>query len=97
MKEEKVPYRRMIFVCMNASHDGEDRPVCAAGSSEAVLKALKEEVKKRGLKGKVRALKSGCMDLCEKGPNVMIWPEGTLCSGVTLNDVPLLIEKYFKL
>ena len=29
------------------------------------------EVKKRGLKGKVRALKSDCMDLCEKGPNVM--------------------------
>jgi (2Fe-2S) ferredoxin len=94
MKSEPVPYRRMIFVCTNASHDGEDRPVCAAGNSEAVLKALKEEVKKRGLKGKVRALKSGCMDLCEKGPNVMVFPDGTLCSGVKPEDVPTLIEKY---
>ena len=93
MKEEKVPYQRMIFVCTNASHDG-DRPVCAAGGSDEILKALKEEVKKRGLKGKVRALKSGCMDLCEKGPNVMIWPEGTLHSGVTLEDISPLINKY---
>jgi (2Fe-2S) ferredoxin len=94
MKTEKSPYQRMIFVCMNASHDGDDRPVCAAGCAEEVLKTLKEEVKKRGLKGKVRALKSGCMDLCEKGPNVMIYPEGTLHSGVTLQDIPALVEKY---
>ncbi len=95
MKSEPVPYQRMIFVCTNASHDG-DRPVCAAGQSEEILKALKEEVKKRGLKGKVRALKSGCMDLCEKGPNVMIWPEGKLLSAVTASDVPDLIERYLK-
>lgn len=94
MKTEKVPYQRIIFVCMNASHDGEDRPVCAAGNADAVLKALKEEVKKRGLKGKVRALKSGCMDLCEKGPNIMIYPEGTMLSGVSSLDVPQIIEKY---
>ncbi len=93
MKTESVPYQRMIFVCTNAAHDGE-RPVCSAGGSEEVLKAVKEEVKKRGLKGKVRALKSGCMDLCEKGPNVMVFPEGTLLCGVTLQDVPMLIEKY---
>jgi (2Fe-2S) ferredoxin len=93
MKTENVPYQRMIFVCTNTSHDGE-RPVCAEGRSEEVLKALKEEVKKRGLKGKVRALKSGCMDLCEKGPNVMIFPEGTLHSGVTPQDIPWLVEKY---
>ena len=57
-------------------------------------KALKEEVKKRELKGKVRVLKSGCMDLCEKGPNVMIFPEGTLHSSVTPQDIPWLVEKY---
>lgn len=92
MKSEKSPYQRMIFVCMNASHEGDDRPVCASPCSETLLKTLKEEVKKRGLKGKVRALKSGCMDLCEKGPNVMVYPEGTLYSGVTSADIPGLVE-----
>lgn len=94
MKQESVPYRRMVFVCMNASHEGEDRPVCAAGGAEKVLTCLKEEVKKRGLKGKIRALKSGCMDLCEKGPNVMVFPEGVLHSGVKPEDAPALVEKY---
>ena len=93
MNQEKIPYKRMIFVCTNAAHDG-DRPVCAAGCSEEILKALKAEVKKRGLKGKVRALKSGCMDLCEKGPNVMVFPDGILHSGVKPQDVPSLVEKY---
>ena len=93
MNEEKVPYKRMIFVCTNASHDG-DRPVCAEGRSEEVLKALKEEVKKRGLKGKIRVLTSGCQDLCEKGPNIMVFPEGTLHSAVTPGDVPALIDRY---
>jgi len=95
MNAEKVPYRRMIFVCTNAAHDG-DRPVCSAGHSEDILKTIKEEVKKRGLKGQVRALKSGCMDLCEKGPNVMVFPEGTLHSHVTTEDVPALIQAYLK-
>ncbi len=94
MKSENIPYKRMIFVCMNNSHDGEDRPVCASGCAEEVLKALKEEVKKRGYKGKIRALKSGCMDLCEKGPNLIVYPEGTLHSGLTPQDIPGLVEKY---
>ena len=94
MNEEKVPYRRMIFVCTNVREDG--RPACGLRGSEKICEALKDEVKKRGLKGKIRALKSGCMDLCEKGPNLMVWPEGTLHSGVTLEDVPSLIEKYLQ-
>jgi (2Fe-2S) ferredoxin len=93
MKEEKVPYQRMIFVCTNDDPD-ENRPACGLQGSMAICKAIKEEVKKRGLKGKVRALKSGCMDLCEKGPNVMVFPESVLHSGVTLGDIPLLVEKY---
>ena len=93
MTTDPIPYRRMIFVCTNATHDG-DRPVCAAGGSEEILKALKEEVKKRGLKGKIRALKSGCMDLCEKGPNVMVFPEGTCYSGVAPEDIPALVNKF---
>ena len=93
MKSEAVPYKRMIFVCTNEEPD-EGRPACGLQGSMAICKAIKEEVKKRGLKGKIRALKSGCMDLCEKGPNVMIFPEGTLHSGVTPQDIPWLVEKY---
>lgn len=93
MKSQPVPYRRMVFVCTNVREE-DGRPACGLRGSEKICAALKEEVKKRGLKGKIRALKSGCMDLCEAGPNVMIFPDNILHSGVTEQDVPALIDKY---
>src|SRR5689334_14858981 len=93
MKQEKVPYKRMIFVCTNRREDG-SRPACGLRGSEEFCEILKEEVKKRGLKGKVRALKSGCMDLCELGPNIMVFPEGILHTGVHKEDIPVLIDAY---
>jgi (2Fe-2S) ferredoxin len=95
MKEQKVPYRRVIYICTNMRED-DDRPACGKRGSEAICEKFKEEVKKRGLKGKIRAMKSGCMDFCEAGPNVMVFPDNTWHSGVTPEDVPALAEKYLK-
>ena len=85
----------MIFVCTNRRADG-SRVDCGSRGGEAICEALKDEVKKRGLKGKVRALKSGCMDICELGPNVMIYPEGALESDVKVEDIPTLADKWLK-
>ncbi len=93
MKQETIPYQRMIFVCANVE-EKDGRPACGLRGGLDICSAIKEEVKKRGLKGKVRALKSGCQDLCEKGPTLSVYPEGVLHSGVSLKDVPVLIEKY---
>ena len=93
MNEKKVPYQRVIYICTN-NREEDGRPACAKRGSEAICERFKEEVKKRGLKGKIRAMKSGCMDFCELGPNIMAFPDGTMHSGVTLEDVPTLIEKY---
>lgn len=79
---------------MNDRGEGGDRPACGPRGGAEICEALKKEVKKRGLTGKIRALKSGCMDLCEKGPNVMVYPEGVLLSGVTPEDVPTLVESF---
>ena len=46
------------------------------GAGIAELKDyLKEQVEKRGWKGRVRVSSGGCMGLCGKGPNVMIYPQ----------------------
>ncbi len=39
-------------------------------------------------------MKSGCMDFCEVGPNVMVFPEGAWHSEVSAADIPALVEKY---
>ena len=92
MKSIPVPYRRTLFVCTNVREDA-SRPSCGK-RGEAICQALKDEIHKRGLKGKIRAMKSGCHDLCEEGPNVMVFPEGTVETHVTADDISTLVEKY---
>jgi (2Fe-2S) ferredoxin len=96
MKTQKAPYARVIFVCTNVRED-DSRPSCGHRGAMEICERLKEEVKKRGLKGKIRAMKSGCMDFCEAGPNVMVFPDGVWHSGVTEKDVPALADMYLAL
>jgi len=61
------------------------------------VEELRKVVKERNLKGEVRVLRSGCLDVCAFGPNVMIWPEALWYMKVTKEDVPQIIEKYLTL
>jgi len=54
---------------------------------------LKDGVNQRGWKGKVRISQSGCMGLCAKGPNVMIYPQKIWFSDVSTNDVEEVLSK----
>ena len=58
-------YDAHVFVCTNRRPDGHRRGCCAAGGSEAL----------RGL-ARVRVNSAGCLDRCEQGPCVVIYPEG---------------------
>ncbi len=82
MQKETSPYTCHVFVCTNDRHG--ERPSCADGGGNAALKDyLKDQVEKRGWKGRVRVSSGGCMGLCGKGPNVMIYPQKAwFCSGL---------------
>ena len=67
------PYLAHVFVCTN-DRKGE-RQSCADNNSQALKDTLKEAVHARGWKGKVRISTSGCMGLCTKGANVLIYPQ----------------------
>ena len=88
------PFERHIFVCTNRRPDDNPKGSCAAKGSEQLQALLKEELHKRGLKGKVRANSAGCLDACEFGVSVVVYPEGVWYGGVTLGDVPEMIEKH---
>jgi len=89
------PYIRQLHVCIN-NRNGESKS-CAFDGSEEVVEELRKAVKERYLKGKVRVVRSGCLDVCAFGPNMMIWPEGLCYMKVTNEDVPQIIEKYLTL
>ncbi|MDX6769694.1 MAG: (2Fe-2S) ferredoxin domain-containing protein [Elusimicrobiota bacterium] len=94
MEKKPVPYRRTLFVCTHAREEG-GRVSCAAPgrAGVAVCEALKEGVKAAGLKGKVRVARSGCLDLCEQGPNAFLYPSGEWFSGLAPEDAPAIVAK----
>ena len=87
-------FRYHVFVCENRRPDDDPRGCCAAKGSPAIREALKAEIKKRGLKGLVRANAAGCLDACALGPSVVVYPEGVWYGGVTPADVPEIVESH---
>ncbi len=85
---------RHVFVCQNERPADDPRGCCSAKQSAAVLDKLKELVHARGLKGKVRVNKAGCLDQCALGVSVVVYPEGVWYGRVTVADVPEILEKH---
>lgn len=88
-------FKRHIFVCTNARAAGHPKGSCSEKGAEEVLGALKAELRKRGAGADIRANKSGCLDCCEHGIAFVVYPEGTWYRGVTLADIPELVEEHF--
>jgi (2Fe-2S) ferredoxin len=86
-------FERHIFVCTNERPAGHPKGCCREKGSEEVRAALKSGLKSRGVTGIVRANASGCLDACEFGVSMVIYPEGIWYGGVTPEDVPQIIER----
>lgn len=82
-----------IFICCNQRSPGHRRGCCNPDGNESLRNAFKAEVKRRGLGPLVRANKAGCLEQCEHGPTVVIYPQGIFYGGVTVEDVPRIIEQ----
>ena len=90
-----MPYfDRHVFVCINQRAPGAERGCCADKGGPAVRDRFKKELAARGLLERVRANKSGCLDQCERGVTVVIYPEQVWYGGVTIDDVPEIVERH---
>ena len=79
-----------IFVCCNQRSPGHRRGCC---DSKQLRAAFKAAVKQRNLGPTVRANVAGCLDQCERGPTVVIYPQQVWYGGVKLDDVPRIIDE----
>ncbi|MCG3175661.1 MAG: Ferredoxin, 2Fe-2S [Candidatus Omnitrophica bacterium] len=87
METSRPPFEKYLFVCEHAREEGD---FCGA-PGVAVRETLKQAVKDAGLAGRVRVSRSGCLDVCAKGPNVLLYPDGVLYSHVTPSDIPTIV------
>lgn len=81
-----------IFVCANTRSPGHPRGCCDPDGSQALRNAFKISLKKTGFGTRVRVNQAGCLDQCEHGPVVVIYPQGIWYGQVRLEDVPRIIE-----
>jgi NADH:ubiquinone oxidoreductase subunit F (NADH-binding)/(2Fe-2S) ferredoxin/Pyruvate/2-oxoacid:ferredoxin oxidoreductase delta subunit len=81
---QKSPGKPCITVCSGTG--------CRAYASEAVREAFQEEIRKQGLQDRFDVKGTGCHGFCEKGPLVVIYPEGTLYVQVKLDDVREIVS-----
>ncbi len=87
------PFTHHIFICCNRREPGHRRGCCDPDGNELLSKTFKKAVKQHGLGPLVRANKAGCLEQCEHGPTVAIYPHGIFYGGVTVEDVPRIIEE----
>jgi (2Fe-2S) ferredoxin len=87
-------YLRHLFICENRRPSGHPRGCCAERGAEEVRSAFKKALKKRGLAGLVRANAAGCLDTCEQGVSVVVYPEGVWYGGVRLEDVDEIVQRH---
>ena len=53
---------------------------------------LKEEIGSRDWKNNIRVSQSGCLGLCENGPNILLYPQQLWFSEVTSKDLDEIIS-----
>jgi (2Fe-2S) ferredoxin len=88
------PFAHHIFVCTNHRPAENPKGSCAAKGAEAVRLRFKEVLDARGLKHDVRANGAGCLDACERGVSVVVYPEGVWYGRVTVADVEEIVERH---
>ncbi len=87
-------FEKHIFVCENKRPDGHPKGCCADKNSPEIRALFKKRLKELGLNAQIRSNAAGCLDACEHGVTVLIYPEQVWYGGVTLNDVEEILQTH---
>ena len=87
-------FEKHIFVCCNQRPEGNPRGSCDPTNEGALHRALKAALAQRGVKATVRANKAGCLDQCEHGPTVVVYPEAVWYGQVKPSDVDEIVDSH---
>lgn len=90
-------FDKHVFFCTNQRENGED--CCGNHRAQKARDYVKNKVKALGISGsknRIRINSAGCMDRCDEGPVIVVYPEGTWYTYVDENDLDEIIEEHLK-
>ena len=87
-------FEHHVFVCHNVRPEGAPRPSCTVDGKSELHAELQQLVKVAGLGAKVRINKSGCLDQCEHGPTVVVYPEAVWYGKVQPSDAAEIVQQH---
>ena len=79
-------YRSHVLVCGGTG--------CSSSGSAKLIERFEEQLKEKGLDKEVKVVRTGCFGLCEAGPVVIVYPEGTFYSRVKVEDVDEIVAEH---
>lgn len=88
-----MKYRQHLFICTNERADP-NRKSCGTAHGEALVAQFKSLIQQHRLAIEVRAQKTACLDACEVGPSLVVYPDGIWYGGVQLEDVNEIFEEH---
>src|SRR6185312_8410306 len=83
-----------VFICTNERPPGHPRGSCKQKNSEQLIQIFKEEISKAGISANLRAQRAGCLDVCEFGPSVVVYPDGVWYGHVSAKDVAEIVREH---
>ncbi|HTW51748.1 MAG TPA: (2Fe-2S) ferredoxin domain-containing protein [Stellaceae bacterium] len=98
--DPRLFYDRHIFMCNNVRPEGHPRGCCmaraeAAGGFDKLRGYAREKARQMGIQN-VRFNAAGCLDRCEFGPNMVIYPEGVWYTFKSQADIDEILETHLK-
>ena len=93
MESSSPAFEKYVFVCINERPAGERVSCGGTFCGKELSDKLKEAVKMAGQANRIRISKTKCLDVCEEGPNVIVYPDNIWFKHVDLTDIPAILEK----
>ena len=87
-------FEKHIFICENKRPEGHPRGCCSEKGSPEIRDLFKSRLKELGLNADVRANASGCLDSCEFGVSIVVYPEQIWYGVVKKEDVEEIIQSH---
>ncbi len=82
-----------FFICQNQRPDNHPRGSCLIKGSDKLLNYMKARVKELKIPN-IRINKAGCLDQCEKGPAMIVYPEGIWYRATSIEDIEAIIQSH---